>query len=163
MSWKRFIDEKANLFPIAQEELFHIYEALQRQMKQPIRTSNPYRMKITRDCPYQVFNMLYQIGTTNMWETFIKETETNIMMEFHNDKKLIFWLDIMNKQGFKNIEKCLLIEKRKSDGSRMKVLVNDVNPFTIRFSKRQSKLHIDCCFGFWNMYGVRQHPIQDSI
>ena len=150
-AWKLHV---AELYPMLSRELLHCTKIICRRMKASTTLSHPWQVRIVRNFPLEVFELLKETILRGGYDNIVKKTKCVQQLEISSLDAVYNWVKHVADN---NTTKEISFLKLLKDGSSCTIIVLQEHPFVIKYSNTQENIQILTRYGCWNAFGIPQH------
>ena len=126
-------------------------------MKTSTTLSHPWKIRIVRNLPLEIFELLKETIISGAYGDIAKQTKFVQQIEISTLDAVYNWVKQITGNN-ENIE-TNFFSKLSKDGSCCKTIVAQEHPFVIKYSNTQENIQIVTCYGCWNAFGIPQHVL----
>ena len=147
----------AEIYPILSRELLHCTKIIRRRMKSSTTLSHPWQIRIVRNLPLEIFELLKETILRGAYGNIVKQTKYVEELEITTLDAVYNWVKHLTSSNAA-IETDLFT-KLSRDGSNCTIIVSQQHPFVIKYSNTQENIQILTRYGCWNAFGIPQHVL----
>ena len=149
----------AELYPMLSRELHHLLKIIHRRMKTSTALFYPWSLRIVRNMPKDLFELLKQTLLTGNYGILARKTRCLELLRLSDFAKVINWLKCVISQTFSSVDESQILFKMSKDGSHCKAIIVDDHPLIIKYSKTLETIQFSLSYGCWNAFGIAQHVL----
>ncbi|CAB3996024.1 Hypothetical predicted protein [Paramuricea clavata] len=150
----------AELFPMLSRELLHFTKILRRRMKTSTTLSHPWQIRIVRNIPVEIFELLKETILRGGYGNIVKKTKSVEQLEISNLDAVYNWVKhVAGNNTISGTIETDFFSKLLKDGSCCKAIVSPEHPFIVKYSNTQENIQYVTRYGCWNAFGIPQHVL----
>ena len=147
----------AELYPMLSRELHRLLKIIHRRMKTSTVLSHPWSIRIVRNMPKELFELLKQTILTGNYGILARKTRCLELLRLSNFATVINWLKHVISHTFSSVDETQILFKMFKDGSHCKAIIVDDHPLVIKYSRTLETIQFSLSYGCWNAFGIAQH------
>ncbi len=163
----KFTPEDACLFHVAElylmlsRELHRFLKIIHRRMKTSTVLSHPFSIRVVRNMPKELFELLKQTILTGNYGILARKARCLELVRLSDFSTGIKWLKHAISHTFVSVDETQILLKRFKDGSQCKAIIVDDHQPVIEYSKTLETVIVQFSlnYGCWNAFGIAQHVL----
>ncbi|XP_074652023.1 uncharacterized protein LOC141906646 isoform X2 [Tubulanus polymorphus] len=147
-------------FPKALKELYHIHRTIVLSMITPnISKSQSFSNSFCRHVSVDVYNVIKKLAEKDdRAETSDENCSISAIYLTSSPRLQVFFEEMGDMYGLSNGP---LLERFFRHGQLARVVATENLPFVIKYNKVRELLQVSYSYGFWDEYGMPQHPFEE--
>jgi hypothetical protein len=147
----------SQIYPMVSRELVRWTKIVAKRMKPRSSLSNPWGVKLSRNMPQEVFNLLKLTILKGHYGIVSKNTSCVETLELTAANSAREWIMHVGNKTSSEITMASIFYKSLKCGSHCEAVICADNPLIIKYSKSQENIKVSLRYGCWNTFGVPQH------
>ena len=156
--------ELVQCYPMLERDIYLLWREIMQKMVPSTRAKkNPYLIKVRRNMPIEIFNLMNIFIKENCMQPNEKKTQSTITLTLSSEEDLkVLFAERKRPRKTKkatwekeNFEDPFLRDLGRRGNTAL--LCGPKTPLKIRFPHSKQCVFVQCHFGYWNKNGVPQH------
>lgn len=147
------------LYPIVSRELHRILTIVRRRLKSRTTLSHPWSIRILRNMPTEIFELLKETILVGNYGIIAKKTHYVELLHLSHSALVTKWLKRVIGHTSPSLKEPDVLLKVFKDGSYCKAIIMPEHPLVIKYSKSQETIQFFIRYGCWNTFGIAQHVL----
>ena len=149
----------AELYPMLSRELHRLLKIIHRRMKTSTVLSHPWSIRVIRNMPKELFELLRQTILTGNYGILARKTRCSELLRLSDFSTVIKRLKHVINHAFVSVDETQILFKSFKNGSQCKAIIVDDHPLVIKYSKTLETVQFCLNYGCWNAFGIAQHVL----